>query len=86
MPDAISVTVNGTAVRVPPNSTALAAILTSRASSPAPFVRRSISGEPRGPLCAMGICFECRATINNQRHSRTCLILCAPGMDIRTDD
>ncbi|HEV2288237.1 MAG TPA: (2Fe-2S)-binding protein [Candidatus Acidoferrales bacterium] len=86
MPDAISITVNGTAVHVPPNTTALAAILMSRASSSVPFVRRSVTGEPRGPLCAMGVCFECRATINGQHHSRTCLILCAPGMDIRTDD
>jgi D-hydroxyproline dehydrogenase subunit gamma len=86
MSDAISVTVNGSAIRVPPNTSALAAILISRASSSTPFVRRSVTGEPRGPLCAMGICFECRATINNQRHSRACLILCAPGMDIRTDE
>ncbi|MFZ0211953.1 MAG: 2Fe-2S iron-sulfur cluster-binding protein [Candidatus Acidiferrales bacterium] len=86
MPETISVTVNGTAVRVPSNATALAAILMCTPSRAASFVRRSVAGEPRGPLCAMGICFECRATINNQRHRRTCQILCAPGMEIRTDE
>jgi sarcosine oxidase subunit alpha len=48
-------------------------------------VRRSVQGEPRGPLCGMGICFECRATINGQRHCRSCATVCEDGMDIRTD-
>lgn len=82
MPDAISVTVNATSVTVPSGATALAAILSAGASS----VRRSVSGAPRGPLCGMGVCFECRATVNRRRHSRTCQILCVPGMDIRTDE
>lgn len=46
--------------------------------------RTSVTGEPRGPLCAMGICFECRATVNGITHSRTCQLLCEPAMDIRT--
>lgn len=46
--------------------------------------RTSVTGEPRGPLCAMGICFECRATVNGVAHSRTCQLLCEPAMDIRT--
>lgn len=82
MPDAISITVNGRSIAVPAGTTALAAILSTGAAS----IRRSVSGAPRGPLCGMGICFECRATVNRRRHSRTCEILCAPGMDIRTSD
>jgi sarcosine oxidase subunit alpha len=46
--------------------------------------RTSVTGEPRGPLCAMGICFECRATVNGTPHTRTCQLLCEPSMDIRT--
>ena len=46
--------------------------------------RTSVTGEPRGPLCAMGICFECRATINGIAHRRTCQRLCEPGMEIFT--
>ena len=82
MPEKISVTVNGEPVRVPEKATALAAILASGSA----LVRRSVSGEARGPLCGMGICFECRATINNQRHRRTCQLLCSEGMQIRTDE
>lgn len=82
MPDTVSITVNGASITVPSGTTALAAILSTGAAS----VRRSVSGVPRGPLCGMGVCFECRATVNRRRHSRTCEILCAPGMDIRTGE
>jgi len=42
-------------------------------------------GEARGPLCGMGLCFECRVSINGQPHCRSCLTLCEPGMEVRTD-
>jgi sarcosine oxidase subunit alpha len=46
--------------------------------------RRSISGEPRAPLCGMGICFECRVTIDGCAHVRSCQIPVREGMEIRT--
>ncbi len=46
--------------------------------------RTSVSGEPRAPLCGMGICFECRVTIDNQPHCRSCQIPVQPGMRIST--
>lgn len=82
MPDTITVNVNGTVVSVPSGATALAAIFIAGNSN----VRRSVTGSPRGPLCGMGVCFECRATVNRSPHSRTCQILCAPGMEIRTGE
>jgi hypothetical protein len=33
----------------------------------------------------MGICFECRVTINGRRHCRACQTEALPGMDIRTE-
>jgi sarcosine oxidase subunit alpha len=48
--------------------------------------RRSVSGEPRGPLCGMGICFECRVRIEGAAHVRSCQTLCENGMDVRTDE
>ena len=82
MPDApsgIYVTVNGTFLMVAPGTTVAAALM--MAGVPA---RISVSGEPRMPLCGMGICFECRVTINGVAHQRSCQIVCAPGMDLRT--
>ncbi|MBS1803196.1 MAG: (2Fe-2S)-binding protein [Acidobacteria bacterium] len=47
--------------------------------------RTSIHGEPRGPLCGMGICMECRATVNGQKHQRTCQLTCRPEMEVVTE-
>ncbi|MFZ0663737.1 MAG: (2Fe-2S)-binding protein [Acidobacteriaceae bacterium] len=76
---AITLTVNGTDVSVAPGTTVAAAILI--AGSP---TRISVTGKPRTPLCGMGICFECRATVNGFAHRRSCQILCESGMDVHT--
>jgi D-hydroxyproline dehydrogenase subunit gamma len=82
MPETICVSVNGARVEVAPNTSVLAAIMAAGGSS----VRRSVKGEPRGPLCGMGICFECRATINREAHRRSCMVCCEEAMEIRTDE
>ncbi len=80
MPDPVTIRVNGVSVPVPRNATVAVAIATAGQAC-----RTSVTGEPRGPLCGMGICYECRATVNGQPHSRTCQLLCEDGMDVRTD-
>ncbi|MFN0108038.1 MAG: FAD-dependent oxidoreductase [Blastocatellia bacterium] len=47
--------------------------------------RRSVTGEARAPLCGMGICFECRVTVNDQAHSRSCQIPVTEGQNVRTE-
>jgi sarcosine oxidase subunit alpha len=74
-----TMTVNGSPVAVPSGATvAVAVVLAGQAC------RRSVSGEPRGPLCGMGICFECRVAIDGILHARSCQILCEQGMEINT--
>ncbi|HVN21511.1 MAG TPA: 2Fe-2S iron-sulfur cluster-binding protein [Dongiaceae bacterium] len=81
MPSPICIKVNGVEVFVPSGaSVAVAVVMAGQAC------RRSVSGEPRGPLCGMGICFDCRATIDGKPHLRSCQIACAPGMDVKTDE
>ena len=46
--------------------------------------RTSVQGEPRGPLCGMGVCHECRVTIDGVAHRRACLVPVTDGMDVRT--
>jgi hypothetical protein len=46
--------------------------------------RFSVSGEARGPLCGMGICMECRATVDGIPQQRTCQLACAAGMNVVT--
>jgi len=81
MPDFVSVTVNGRNVSVPRGATVAVAV--ALATAPC---RTSVTGEPRGPLCGMGICFECRVSINGKRHCRSCQTLCDQGMDVKTND
>lgn len=78
----VIITLNGKAVCVAAGATVAAAL----ASGGWTTFRRSVSGEHRGPLCGMGICLECRVTINGEPHCRSCLVLCEPGMEVRTDD
>lgn len=46
--------------------------------------RQSVNGQPRGPLCGMGVCMECRVTINGTTHQLACQTLCRDGMEINT--
>jgi len=80
MGDAMEVSVNGVAVTVGAGTTAAAAMMSAGA-----VCRRSETGEPRAPLCGMGVCFECRATVDGIAHTRTCQVMCRPGMAITTD-
>jgi sarcosine oxidase subunit alpha len=82
MPDRITVEVNGKPVHLAEGSMVSSAIFLAGESG----FRVSVSGEPRGPLCGMGICFECRVTINGRAHQRACQTLCRPGMQVDTDD
>lgn len=81
MSEQITVLVNGSSVLVPCGATVAVAMAIAGAAC-----RKSVTGETRGPLCAMGICFECRARIDNIPHQRSCQILCATGMQVSTDD
>jgi succinate dehydrogenase/fumarate reductase-like Fe-S protein len=46
--------------------------------------RLSVSGGMRAPVCGMGICQECRVTINGQKHQLACQTMCAQDMQIFT--
>jgi D-hydroxyproline dehydrogenase subunit gamma len=81
MPETVVLVVNGVAVTMPAGSMVSAAVLKTGASS----FRRSVTGEARGPLCGMGICFECRVIIDGEAHCRSCQTVCQNGMDVRTD-
>jgi predicted molibdopterin-dependent oxidoreductase YjgC len=44
-----------------------------------------VSGEPRGPYCGMGVCFDCELEIDGVPAVRACLTDVRDGMIIRTD-
>ncbi len=76
----VTLTVNGSPVTVVSGATVAVAVAIAGQTC-----RTSVRGEARGPLCGMGICFECRVSINGNPHCRSCQILCVPGMDVKTD-
>ncbi|MFL6451357.1 MAG: (2Fe-2S)-binding protein [Bryobacteraceae bacterium] len=80
MPEYVQINLNGRELSVPTNTTVAGAILLSGAST----FRTSVSGQPRAALCGMGICFECRVTIDGRSDSRSCQILVKSGMEIST--
>lgn len=73
--------IDGIEIEVGNGTTVAAAVMIAER----PAFRRSVRGELRSPLCGMGICFECRVTIDGFRHERSCLIGAREGMSVETE-
>ena len=82
MPEPVEFTVDGATLRAAAGTSLAAAMLDAGITT----VRHSRGGAPRGPVCGMGICFECRVTIDGVAHRRACLELVRPGMAVRTGE
>lgn len=78
--DSFIIKVNRTEVQVTAQTSVAAAMI--MAGQPC---RTSVHGEPRWPLCGMGICMECRATVDGRKHQRTCQLMCTTGMEVVTE-
>ncbi|QRY81324.1 (2Fe-2S)-binding protein [Pseudomonas sp. PDNC002] len=76
MPD---LTLDGRPLRVVAGTTVAAALALGGDGT----TRTSVSGQRRAPLCGMGICQECRVTIDGQRRL-ACQTLCRDGMQVET--
>lgn len=76
----VQLAVNGKSVSARHGATVAAVLMQAGA-----VTHKSVSGEARNPLCAMGICMECCATINGVQHVRTCQISVAAGMEVVTE-
>lgn len=77
----LGVQVDGQHVEVPEGTSVAAAVARAGAGR----FRRSVTGSPRGPLCGMGICFECRVSVDGGPGVRSCMVRCREGMTVRTD-
>jgi sarcosine oxidase subunit alpha len=81
MTNTVTVSVNGVPIAVPAGTMVSAAVALAGVTG----FRRSVAGEARGPLCGMGICFECCVRINGREHCRSCQTPCENGMEVATD-
>jgi aerobic-type carbon monoxide dehydrogenase small subunit (CoxS/CutS family) len=80
MTELVEVEVNGRSVQVVAGTSVAAAVFLAGETR----FRTSVSGEPRAALCGMGICFECRVTIDDEPHCRSCQTLVKSGMRIQS--
>jgi len=76
----IDIIVNGKPMSVLSGATVASALLNEGVSR----FRESVAGEARGPVCGMGVCYECRVTINDVPQQRACLCVVEHGMRIET--
>jgi len=82
---AITLSIDAHSISVEEGVTVAAAIArTAEHGGQRGVTRQSVGGMARAPLCGMGVCQECRVTINGRQHQLACQTLCAPGMDVRT--
>jgi NADPH-dependent 2,4-dienoyl-CoA reductase/sulfur reductase-like enzyme len=82
MPERVRFTVDGRPAEADAGVSLLAALWNAGRRA----VRTSVGGEPRGPLCGMGTCFECRVTIDGEPHRRSCLEPVREGMAVAVGD
>jgi predicted molibdopterin-dependent oxidoreductase YjgC len=80
MHDTVRANIDGRELTVPAGTTVAAAVFLSGQVA----FRTSVAGQPRAALCGMGICFECRVTIDGRPDSRSCQILVKDGMVVLT--
>jgi sarcosine oxidase subunit alpha len=76
---ALYIRVDGEELRVMPGSSVAAALENAGIA-----LRRSVHGYPRGAVCGMGICHECRVSIDGVQQQRACMVDVADGMDVST--
>jgi hypothetical protein len=46
-------------------------------------LRLDEAGNPKGVLCSIGYCFECRCVIDDEPDQRACMVEVKPGMRVR---
>jgi len=78
----VLVVIDGTPLAVQSDTTVAAALVVRYGVR---GTRRSVRGQPRAALCGMGVCQECRVTIDERAHALACQTMCRDGMVVRTE-
>jgi predicted molibdopterin-dependent oxidoreductase YjgC len=76
----MKIRVNGQEVEVQPGMSVAAVVMNLGLAA-----RRSVTGEARGPVCGMGVCFECRLWVDGKGPLRSCQMPVREGMEVVTD-
>lgn len=73
----VNLHIDGQPVAVPLGCTVAVALAISGNN----VARISVRGEARAPVCGMGVCQECRVSVDGQRQL-ACQTLCRDGMQV----
>lgn len=80
MPPELHVRINGKAATAVPGERLIATLLNAGIE----HLRLSSDGNPRGPMCGMGVCMECRVLVDGEI-VLACLTVTAESMEVTTD-
>jgi D-hydroxyproline dehydrogenase subunit gamma len=78
----VSVTIDGVKVGVARHTTVAAALTIAQGIR---ATRVSVGGMPRAPFCGMGVCQECRVTVDERTYVLACQTVCRDGMRVETE-
>ena len=76
----IEINVDGQRFSAREGDTLAAALLGAGVAS---FRRTPISGQPRGPLCLMGVCFDCLVEVDGAQNVQSCMVEVRSNMQVR---
>jgi D-hydroxyproline dehydrogenase subunit gamma len=76
----IAISVEGRWVQVREGETLATALL---GAGVVPLRHTAVSGQPRAPLCLMGVCFECLVEVDGMQNVQACMVEVRDGMRVR---
>ncbi|MEO8806445.1 MAG: (2Fe-2S)-binding protein [Burkholderiaceae bacterium] len=76
----IALQVDGHAIEARAGETLAMALLNAGV---VPFRHTPVSGEPRAPLCLMGVCFDCLVEVDGRQNVQACMVQVKAGMQVR---
>ncbi len=77
-PAPVIITVDGQEVEAYPGESVATALIAAGFRS----FRTTAAGDSRGPVCNMGVCFECVVTVDGVHNVRACMTPVRSGMKI----
>jgi predicted molibdopterin-dependent oxidoreductase YjgC len=78
----LNVTIDGVKVGVARYTTVAAALAMAQGIG---ATRVSVGGMARAPFCGMGVCQECRVTVDGRAYVLACQTVCRDGMRVETE-
>ena len=76
----VAIRVNGTEITAREGTSVYAALTAAGIA----VLNESPLGSPNGALCGLGVCYQCRVTINGTPDRRACMARVRDGMEIQT--